>query len=89
MSEKICRCSHSILQHKKSTRLGLIVYNECKECTCTNYTGNIGMGKEFTKAQKYDILLSWMRNNLTDKQIHEIQILIDPLSRKILAYLVK
>ena len=38
-------------------------------------------------AKQYNYLKPWLKDNLTGKQVKEIGILTDPLSRKILAYL--
>ncbi len=39
------------------------------------------------KAEKLDLILPWLRDNLTEKQLKLLSIISDPKSRKILAYL--
>lgn len=42
----------------------------------------------FIKAQKYDWIMPWLRDNLTEEQLNLLSVLTDPLSRRILKYLV-
>ena len=44
--------------------------------------------KEITaKAKMFDFAVPWLNKNLTQKQLDELSIIMDPLSRRILAYL--
>ena len=39
------------------------------------------------KAQKFDFIMPWLRENLTGKQLNELSLISDPLTRRILIYL--